>query len=123
MEEKLLLKISLVVGIAGIVLLYFLSSQAELPAVKSLEGTEEGEKVRISGMIGKVSEKNNTLFIEILNEKIEKTHVVLFKESEEVALAEGDYVEIAGTIEDYQGKKEIVGSKLVKKGGRAKFNP
>jgi len=27
----------------------------------------------------------------------------------------GDYVEVSGTVEDYEGKKEIIGNKVVKK--------
>ena len=40
--------------------------------------------------------------------------MVLFKESN-LNLQQGDYVEITGTVEDYEGQKEIIGSKVVKK--------
>jgi len=38
----------------------------------------------------------------------------LFKDSE-IFLEEGDYVEVTGTVEDYNGKKEVIANKVVKK--------
>ncbi|MFH1682262.1 MAG: OB-fold nucleic acid binding domain-containing protein [Candidatus Woesearchaeota archaeon] len=114
MEEKNLLKIAIFVSLTGLLLLFFLSSWTGLDPVASLEGIAEEEEVLVAGVVGKVSDQETVLFLEILNEKVEKTEVVLFKE-EDVFLSEGDYVEITGTVEDYEGKKEIIANKVVKK--------
>lgn len=114
MEEKTLLKVSLVVGLLGALLLYFISSGIDLEAVKGLGGIMEEEEIKINGIVGKVVEKEKVAFLEVLNEKIEKVNVVLFKD-EKISLSEGDYVEILGTVEEYEGKKEVIGNKVVKK--------
>lgn len=114
MEEKTLLRLSMIVGIFGVILLYLISSNLELPSTQNLQGIEEGKTVKIQGKIGKVTNINKTLFLEVLNEKIERTPVILFKQ-EDINLKPGDYVEITGTLETYQGEKEVIGNKVVKK--------
>jgi aspartyl/asparaginyl-tRNA synthetase len=114
MQEKTLLKLSLVVGLGGIVLLYFLSSGIDLEAVPGIEELEADTEVKVTGKIGKVTELDTVAFLELWQEKIMKTTVVLFKDSN-ISLQAGDYVEISGTVEDYEGKKEVIGNKVVKK--------
>ena len=47
-------------------------------------------------------------------ERIETMDVVVFPE-EEIFLTEGAYVKISGMVEEYQGKKELIASKIVMK--------
>ena len=114
MQEKTLLKLSLTVSLVGILLLYFLSSGIDLEAIPGIEEVEENTEVKVSGKLGKVRELDNVAFLEIWREKIMKTTVVLFKD-QNISLQPGDYVEVTGTVEDYQGKKEVIGNKVVKK--------
>ncbi len=114
MEEKTLLKVSLIVGIVGLFLLYFISSEITLDTIPNINGIPEEEIVKISGVVGKVTNSDKVAFLEVLNEKIEKTKVILFKDSN-ISLNAGDYIEISGTVEDYLGEKEIIGSKVIKK--------
>ena len=114
MQEKTLLKISLFVSLGGLLLLYYLSSGVNLDAITGIEEVEENKEVLVRGKLGKVKELDKVAFLEIWREKIMKTPVVLFKDSN-ISLKPGDYVEITGTVEDYQGKKEIIGNKVVKK--------
>lgn len=114
MEEKTLLKVSLIVALLGIVVLYFISSGISLDIIEGMDGVKEEEEVKIAGVVGKVVEGDNVVFLEVLNKKVEKIKVVLFKDGG-VSLAEGDYVEILGTVEDYLGEKEVIGNKVVKK--------
>ena len=114
MQEKTLLKISLFVSLGGLLLLYYLSSGVNLDAITGIEEVEENKEVLVRGKLGKVKELDKVAFLEIWREKIMKTSVVLFKDSN-ISLKPGDYVEITGTVEDYQGKKEIIGNKVVKK--------
>lgn len=114
MEEKNLLKTAVAASLAGLLALFLLSSWTELDPITSLEGIAEEEEVKLSGIVGKVSDREKVLFLEVHNEKVEKTEVVVFKDRE-ILLAEGDYVEVTGTIEDYLGRKEIIANKIVKK--------
>ena len=114
MEEKTLLKISLLVCLAGLLGLYFVSSGMN-PAVSSnLDSVENEEEVMVKGVLSKVTDTDKVAFLEVSNEKIETVTVVLFKDSE-INLVEGDYVEILGTVEEWKGDKEIIGNKVVKK--------
>lgn len=114
MEEKTLLKVSLVIGLLGVIGLYFVSLGIDLEVVDGLEGIEEEEEIKVGGVVGKVVEGEKVIFLEVLNKKVEKVKVVLFND-EEISLSEGDYVEISGTVEDYLGEKEVIGNKVVKK--------
>ncbi len=114
MEERLLLKIALGVSLIGVLILYFLSAEISLSRIENIETIEPEEEVEVRGKIGKISEQEKVAFLEIWNEKIEKVKVVLFKEGD-IDLKEGDYVEITGTVEEYQGEKELIGNKVVKK--------
>jgi len=114
MNEKTILQISLVVGIVGIIGLFIVSSGIKLDPVVSLEGIPEEEVVVVKGVVGRVSDTEKVTFVEVQNEKIEKIDVVVFKDAP-LVLREGDYVEITGTVEDYLGKKEVIGNKVVKK--------
>jgi len=115
MEEKTLLKVSLIVGLVGVVALYFLSSGVDIEAVTGIDSFEEEEEVKLTGVVGRVTEREGVVFLEILNEKVERTAVVLFKDGG-LSVSEGDYVEILGTVEEYNGEKEVIGNKVVKKG-------
>ena len=61
-----------------------------------------------------MSQQDRVAFIELQGERVETIDVFLFAD-EDVYLQEGDYVEITGTVEEYQGKKEVIASKIVKK--------
>jgi len=52
-------------------------------------------------------------FLKVAQEKTEVVSIVLFKE-EDINLEKGDYVEVIGEIEEYEGKNEIIGN-LVKR--------
>ncbi len=114
MEEKTILKLALFVSLGGILLLYYLSSGIDFDAVKGIEEIPENQEIKVIGKLGRVVEKDEVAFLELWREKIEKIPVVLFKDNN-ISLRKGDYVEITGTVEDYQGKKEIIGNKVVKK--------
>lgn len=114
MEEKTLLKLSLIISLSGLVLLYFLSSGIDLEAVPGIEEVEENSEITVRGNLGKVTQLDTVAFLELWQEKIVKTTVVLFKD-QNISLQAGDYVEISGTVEDYEGKKEVIGNKVVKK--------
>ncbi len=115
MREKTLFKIALISAILGIILLFILSQQEEKKTiVKSMEEASGQKSVKVQGQITKLTDKEKVAFMEILWEKPETVEVVLFKDKN-LSLQQGDYVEIEGTIEEYKGKKEIIGSKVVLK--------
>lgn len=114
MKEHTILQISIVMVILGLAFLYVYAEEVELPYAQQLSNIAPEEKVRIQGVIGRVSQQDKVAFIELQGERIETMNVVLFAD-EDVYLQEGDYVEITGTVEEYQGKKEVIASKVTKR--------
>jgi len=114
MEEKTILQASIIMVLLGLAFLYFYAEEVEIPTAAPLENIAPEEQVRIQGVISRVSRQDKVAFIELQGERIETIDIVLFAE-EDIYLREGDYVEIEGTVEDYQGKKEVVASRITKK--------
>ncbi|MBT4650998.1 hypothetical protein HOC13_00565 [Candidatus Woesearchaeota archaeon] len=114
MEENTLKKVSLLVAVLGLLGLWLIASEVDLGVVESIEGVPEGDEVLVKGFVSRVSDVEKVMFLEVENQKVEETTIVLFKDSE-IFLEEGDYVEVTGTVEDYNGKKEVIANKVVKK--------
>jgi len=111
-NEKTLLKISLITTILGLVFLFFYAEQFDLRALETADLPEE--KVQLKGIIKTLQMKDKVAFMVIEGERVETTPVVVFP-PEELFLQAGDYVEVVGTVEEYQGKKEVVASSVVLK--------
>lgn len=114
MKEKTLLQASLIMVLAGLIFLYFYAEEADLPMVEKLNTMLPEEKVRLQGIIWRLRQQDKVAFIELQGERIETMDVVLFTD-EDLYVQEGDVVEIKGTVEEYQGKKEVVATRLMKK--------
>ncbi|MEK6950471.1 MAG: OB-fold nucleic acid binding domain-containing protein [Nanoarchaeota archaeon] len=112
MNEKTLLKISLAATILGLAFLFFYAGQFDLRALEKVNLPEE--KVQLQGRIKSLQMKDKVAFMVVEGERVETTPVVIFP-PEELFLNVGDYVEIVGTVEEYQGKKEVVASSVVLK--------
>ena len=54
------------------------------------------------------------IFIELTGERTETVDVIVFPDSD-IFVNEGDYIELSGTIEEYEGKKEIIANNIVLK--------
>ena len=113
MKEKTLLKIALICSLVGIVVLFFVSEKISISQVDldRIDERDIGTDVKIIGRIERATDTEKVMFLEIGQEKIEKVTVILFKDSD-ISLKEGDYVEITGEIEDYNGKREIIANKV-----------
>ncbi|MBT3836137.1 hypothetical protein HOD05_04115 [Candidatus Woesearchaeota archaeon] len=114
MEEKTLLKISLVAIILGLSFLFIYSGELELKAVETLENIPNEETVRLTGKIAQLRETESAYFLKIEGSKIQTTDVILFPE-EKLFLKEGQFVEVTGDTEEYKGKKEVIANKIIVK--------
>ena len=114
MEEKTILKISLVLVLIGLVFLYFYSSQLNLTAVQNYDNLELEEEVKLLGTVNRVSQSDKVIFLELQAQKKENLDVIVFLDSN-ILVQEGDYLELTGTVEEYNGKKEIIASKIIVK--------
>ncbi len=113
MHDKTLLRIALLGSVIGVVVLFFVSSQLSVgeQVIAQLDEMPEGKEVKVTGVVLRASDADKVMFLEIAEEKIEKVTVVLFKDGK-VDVKEGDVVTIVGSLEEYQGKKEIIGNRV-----------
>lgn len=114
MNEKTLLKISVVMVLIGLLFLFFYVKTLNLAAVSEIDTFQPEEQVKLSGTVQKISNTEKVLFITLAAEKTELTDVIVFNQ-EDVLIAEGDRIEIIGTVEDYNGQREIIANQIVVK--------
>ena len=111
MKETTLLKIALICSLAGLVMLYFISAKIEIRDYKPNQlAKNAGDDVKLNGIITKISDKGNVIFIEVKQEY--PVNVVLFAENNNLNLKNGDKVEIIGKIQEYNNKNEIIAQKV-----------
>ncbi len=108
MQEKDILKIAVIVTIVGLLFLFFYSETVTPKQVTKLDAVEE--IVQMKGVITRVQQHDSVVFIELEGERTETTAVIVFTDS--MFLKKGDEVSITGTVEEYEGKKEIIASKI-----------
>lgn len=113
--EKNLLRLSIIVSLVGLLFLYLYATEISLEPITKIDTIPVDSTVTIQGRVSKVSNQDTIAFLEVDNEKIEQTTVILFKDHD-VWIHEGDVVEITGTVEEYEGKQEIIGNKVIVKG-------
>lgn len=113
MHDHTLLKIALLGSVGGIAVLFIFSEQMGVneQVISRLDQLPEGEEVEVTGVVLGVRDLEKVMFLEIAEEKIEKVTVVLFK-SRNVSVHEGDVVTVTGSLEEYQGKKEVIGNRV-----------
>ncbi len=111
MKDKTIITVSLLTSLIGLVLLYLITDELSIAEVDRLDDLLPEEDVRLIGKITRVTQTEKVAFLEIAHERIEPVTVVLFKPGV-LILQEGDTVEIEGSIDEYQGKKQIIGNEV-----------
>ncbi len=113
MREKTLFKIALICSFIGLIGLYFISDKISIDRINisGIDKEDLGEEVKIIGKIERVTNTDKVVFLEISEMKTESISVILFKDKD-IELKEGSYVEIEGEIDDYNGEREIIASRV-----------
>ena len=114
MKEKNILKISLFLVLLGLIFLYFYSTELNLNNVKNFDNLQVEEKVIASGVVEQVSISDKVIFLKLSALREQQMDVIVFND-QDIFIKEGDVVEISGEVEEYNGKKEIIASKVVVK--------
>lgn len=114
MKEKKLLKIALISSLIGLFILFIFSDNISVSekAISKIEDEDIGSSVKIIGTVSRVSNSDKVAFLELSQERIDTITVVLFKD-QNISLVPGMRVEIVGSIEDYNGEKEIIGNRVM----------
>lgn len=113
MNERTLLRISLLVSLSGIVLLAMLLNVAtiEEKSISEMKFVEEGRSVRIKGFVESV--QNNEGYAVIHVAELKTVQVIVF-DSGEIILEENENVEVIGKIRNYKGRNEIIADSIKK---------
>jgi DNA/RNA endonuclease YhcR with UshA esterase domain len=81
-------------------------------ADSNIKDIKADEFVKIKGIVESVNEREKVAFVNIIQP--EQIEVVLFKDKENLDLQTGDYVEVSGKSEVYNGEMQIVASVVEK---------
>ena len=112
MQEHTLYTISLAIILLGLGFLFLYAEEVELPLVDSIEPFSPAEKVRIEGTLSKLHRSDKVFFLQVQGKRTETLDIVFFPK-EDVFLHEGDVVEVEGTVQEFQGSKEIIAEKIM----------
>ena len=111
MKETTLLKIALICSLVGLIALYFISAKIEIKDYKpNILNRNVGDDVSLKGTITKINDKGNVVFVDISQQN--SVPVVLFTDSNNLNLKNGDNVEVIGKVQEYNGKNEIIAQKI-----------
>ena len=98
MKEKTLLKIAIISALAGIFILYLISDNIVIgeSSIAKIENEEIGSDVKVKGIVNDVFNGEKISIITITQPSDMK--IVLY---DNVSIAEGDYIEVIGEIDEY----------------------
>ncbi|MBR9690745.1 hypothetical protein GOV08_03610 [Candidatus Woesearchaeota archaeon] len=108
MDEKKLLKISIIISIAGVVGLFIVSSliHPKLISISDVDESHIGKIVAVKGEVTKIFISGNRTIIYI------DDSLVSFTIFSKVEIEKGKKVEITGKVEEYQDNLQIIVDKL-----------
>jgi DNA/RNA endonuclease YhcR with UshA esterase domain len=111
MRDSTLFAVALSISLIGITVLFFISDELALEEVDHIDTLVPDQHVKITGRIISIRQNENVAFLTIAHENIEEIPIVLFK-PRYLTLSEDQYVEIEGTVDEYEGKKQIIGNSV-----------
>jgi len=113
MKEKTLLKVAMASSVLGLLVLSLLSGNLDVTetSISKIGPTNIGDDVKLIGKIDRITVLDKVAFIEIM--KPETVSVVIFKdEDQDINLEKGNYVEIIGEVDEYNGEMQIIGNRV-----------
>lgn len=114
MQEKSLVRISLLITVLGLSFLFVYAQTLDLEPTADLETIPPSEKVAMKGTVKNLKVTDKAVFFELEGEKVVTTDVILFPD-QSMYLREGDQVEMTGQVEEYKGEKELIAERIVLK--------
>lgn len=113
MDDRTLTRISLIGSILGVALLFLISGNISVTekTIAQLDSVPEGQEIEVKGIVMRVSDKDKVAFLDVAQQRTDKVTVVLFKDRN-ITLHEGEFVTVVGSVDEYNGKKEIMGNKV-----------
>jgi DNA/RNA endonuclease YhcR with UshA esterase domain len=111
MKEKTLLKTALVVSLVGVLVLFFISKFVEVEEryIGDITIEDLDKNVKVIGTVSKVIDTEKVMIMDV--SQPQNLKVVVFKDKD-ISLKKGDYIEVLGKVEEYEGELEIIGDRI-----------
>ncbi|MBU0627940.1 MAG: hypothetical protein KKC75_02030 [Nanoarchaeota archaeon] len=109
MKEKTLLKTAIICAILGVFIIYLISENVVLDesSIGKIKEEQIGKDVKLKGVVNSVFNSEKATIITITQP--EEIKVML---QGNISLSEGDYVEVIGEVDEYNGELEIIGNRV-----------
>jgi len=109
MKEKTLLRIAIISALFGVFLLYIISENISIDEtlISKIEGENIGNDVKVKGVVSDVYNGEKISIITITQP--EDIEIIVY---ENVSISEGDYIEVIGEIDEYNGEKQVIGNRI-----------
>ncbi|MDP3728110.1 MAG: OB-fold nucleic acid binding domain-containing protein [bacterium] len=113
MQEKTLIKLSLVTSVVGVIALFIISFfvKYDLIAITDINEDFVGKTIRIEGQIISLRQMENTYIFE-LQDETGVIPVIAYTE-EQINLEKNSFVEVTGIISMYTCKLELKAEKVI----------
>ena len=109
MNEKIILTIAFIASLAGIFGLFIFSENIDYneKTIEKINAEKIQDMFKIKGEIAKVNAVGNLTFISIMQPNY--IDVIVF---DNISIYEGEYVEIIGKGEEYEGEMEVIAHRI-----------
>jgi len=109
MKEKTLLKISIICALIGVFVLFLISENIKIDetSIGKIENGQIGNDVKIKGVVNDVFNGEKASIITITQPEEIKIMIM-----ENTSLKKGDYVEVIGEVDEYNGELEVIGNRV-----------
>ena len=113
MKESTLFKFALAVSLIGILALLIIVEKIDLPLtnINSAKDTKDENLIKVKGTIEDIKETPG-LFILNVKDETGNINVIVFKENN-LNFTKNSLVEIEGTVQEYQGKNEVIAKRII----------
>lgn len=112
MQEKTLLKISIISSIIGLIILYLISSFTTIEnfEIKDLTLNDLDKTIKVQGLITRITPTDSITILEVAQHN--KMPVIIFDTN--ISTNIGDEISVLGKVEEYNGKIELIADKIEK---------
>jgi hypothetical protein len=109
LKGKMLLRVAIIGAIVGVFLLYIISQGIEVNenSIGKIEDEEMGNDVKLMGVVTGIYSGEDASIITVSQPSEMKVLV-----TGQVNLSEGDYIEVIGEVDEYNGEREIIGNRV-----------
>ncbi|MBW3015257.1 OB-fold nucleic acid binding domain-containing protein [Candidatus Woesearchaeota archaeon] len=113
MKEKTLIKISIIITILGLGILFLIADNIEVTE-DSITPNNIDRDIKVSGVVNKVTDLGKVMFIDITEAK-PCTILIFKKEYQAYQIKKGDSIIATGELEEYNGTLELIANDIVKR--------